>query len=114
MAKKVNKYLIHRIGIGEIEIMFVDKDIWDWLEYNCKSPCPDRLADAIWKELGDYGDRAHDTKEDMVKWLSRQTPDNRSTYVTFLEKVFFNMKDAINYMNKNNFSVIDEMQLVIC
>ena len=31
---KLDKCLIHRSGIKDTEITFVDKDIWDWLDYD--------------------------------------------------------------------------------
>lgn len=33
-----NKYLVNMNGIGEHYHMLIDKDLWDWLDYQGKNP----------------------------------------------------------------------------
>lgn len=104
-----NKYLVKMAGIGESYIVLVDKDIWDWLDYQTKHPCPDRLADSMWSFLNEE----HDSKKDMIEWYRTVPPDERATYVNEIDPSFNTIIEVMKFVKKNNINIVSECEFAI-
>lgn len=113
-------YMIILQGQGDTNVAIVDQQAWDWINNPHNNPVPDILIKEVIKKPNDYGLEDIDEKtpreeiESAIRenQITRGSPNNDAALNMMFcaDPVFYRMKEALDYVKKNDIEIIDTFE----
>lgn len=104
-------FLVVLSGGGDTEVKIVSKPVWDWILTEDDFQGEDSIQDTPPPEVIQEMIEENGEDSDCTVFVTSGSPDNdRALNAPAPNRSFFSMKEALQYIKRNNIEIVEEYE----